>query len=105
MAKRKEKEGVLAYYSVAKGAKAMYLPVPTGDKMWLLEFFHPEYKKWLYLDQGRGQPIGPWTEQRALEEMVAWLKGSNFQDKEGIRLTWRIRNLKTGEEILDTIVT
>lgn len=103
---KKPKEGVPAFYQTSGGPKAVRLHVPpTGERVWILEFHHPEYEKWLFLERGRGMPVGPFTEQRALDEMIAWVRGSGFADQEGARLVWRIRNLKTGEEIHDAIVS
>lgn len=106
MAKKARPDGAVeGFYMAANGPKRTWLVPPVDEtKAWLLEFFHPKHKQWVFLDGGRGRPVGPWSERRALDEMVQWMKGATHCDEEGARLMWRIRNIKSGEITLDAIV-
>jgi len=103
-------EGVGAlnsWYMAGKTVKKKTLPQPPdADTAWILEYYHEVHKKWLYMDRGRGVPFGPWKEERALYEMVQWVKATanNKPDWAKESIEWRIRNIETNEIVLHHII-
>lgn len=83
-----------------KPPKKILVPLPeeNSPKVWLLEFFLQPFEKWC-VSSVKGKAIGPWTMERAMQELFAWKAiAVNTTIPE-----WRIRNIQTGETILGTI--
>ncbi len=74
--------------------------------LWILEYYHEKHKKWLYMDRGKGVPFGPWKEERALYEMIQWVKATTFNKPDWAKesIEWRIRNIETNEIVLHHII-